>query len=176
MRLQYVRGRWGDAGVTKVMERLAPEEARAVLAATPIGFYPLALNAKLDETICQALAGGRDETYEELGAYSAHAFAQEIYHSFYQEREPRRFIETTTHLYKHYYRNAGRRRNEFPSDREALMVVEDCSEAYRANCLSNVGFMKASLELLGARGVAIREIACVALGAADCRSLLSWKP
>ncbi|MFN7976201.1 MAG: heme NO-binding domain-containing protein [Acidobacteriota bacterium] len=111
MRSQYVRGRWGEDGLRAVLARLSPDEAAVVASATAVGFYPLALNAKLDDAICGQLAGGREEIWYELGAYSAHAFAQEIYHSFYQEREPRRFIETTTHLYKHYYRNAGRRRD-----------------------------------------------------------------
>lgn len=179
LRTQFVRERWGEAGLTRVLETLSPADADTVTKALPILWYPLSLNAHLDQTVCHVLANGNERIYEEMGAYSADAFAQQIYNSYFEQTTPQAFLDLTVELYKNYYRNAGRRRNEVLGPGRCDMLIEGCREAYRPNCQSNVGFIRRSLALLGAKNVRCEEVACALDDRArggTCRARATWSP
>jgi len=56
------------------------------------------------------------------------------------------------------------------------VIVEGSGETYRSNCLSNIGFVRRALSIVGAKGVEVKEIGCVALGAVECRWRVRWTP
>ena len=160
LRTQFVRERWGEAALEKVLATLSPQDADSVMKSLPVLWYPLSLNAHLDQTICHVLGNGNERIYEEMGAYSADAFARQIYSTYFEETKPQQFLDLTVELYKNYYKNAGQRRNVVSAPGRCDMYIEGCREAYRPNCASNVGFIRRSLVLLGARGVRCDEVSC----------------
>ena len=177
LRMDFVQNRWGAEGVEAVLRALPAEESETVRSTLPSFWYPLALNAKLDETICHVLAEDDPEVFLDLGEYSAAQLAERIYVSYFDERKPERFLELTRELYRNYYRNGGRRRNEFPRPGQAELFVEGSPEAYRSNCMSNVGFIRRSLVLLGVKNVDCFEVACASRGeGANCHARVLWTP
>lgn len=179
LRLQFVRDRWGDRGIEAVLAKLDPQDASAVRTALPIGWYPLSLNALLDQTICHVLAGSNERVYEEMGAYSADAFAERIYDTYFEERSPERFLAVTRELYKNYYRNCGTRRNVVIAPGTVDLYVEGSPEVYVPNCRSNTGFIRRCLELLEVDGAACEELECgaaTARGRGDCHARVTWNP
>ena len=77
--------------------------------ALPIGFYPLALNALVDEIVCHELADADEFIYEEMGAYSADCFSREVYSSYFDQETAAGFLQQSCDLYHRYYQNAGKR-------------------------------------------------------------------
>lgn len=174
LRLRFVRERWGEEAVERVLAAMAPDDAAVVRGALPIGWYPLALNARLDEAISRTMTDGGETVYRELGSHAAVELAREIYSAYVADATPREFLEASTKMYRLHYRNAGSKRDEFPGPGVAEVTFEGGAETYRSNCVSKGGFLTKGVEVSGGREVSCEEVGCALRGDPACVFRLRW--
>ncbi len=176
-RLDFVEERWGASAVSLVLSKLSEEDAQTVTQALPISFYPLELNALLDETICHELAESDESIYEEMGAYSADCFAREVYSSYFEQSTATGFLQQSCDLYKRYYQDAGNRFLKVVGPGKAEIWRTECPATFVPDCLANIGFTRRGLQLAGCREAACREVVCAARQPSDhCLVVVTWRP
>ncbi len=174
-RLEFVRGRAGEAGLESVMSRLSREDQEVLRGwILPTTWYPLDLNLRLDDAIAAVLsAGDRDRVFVEMGRASADSNLGGPQRPYLREGDPHYLLRATAGIFLAYYQ-AGRRTYERTGDTSAVLRTYEAENVTRTDCLTVVGWHQRAIELCGGKAVRVTETLCRTRGAPHCEYRCEW--
>ena len=172
-RLAFVEENFGKEGVNRVLATLPEPDRKTLASILTVKWYPLDLGTRLDEAIVNALADGKPDFFERLGAASAEKNLTGVHRSFLSVGDPHAFLTRTPAIYSMYYEK-GRREYKKTGDRSATLTTYDAETFSAPDCLTIVGWHRRALEMCGAKNARVVEVECRATGGSVCRYQLSW--
>lgn len=158
-RLAFVEHTYGRGAIDKVIPQLRGETKMLVsepLRIKASGWYGFSVQIELDRTICKVLAKGDKGIYRTMGAFSAEYHDKLV--SVRQNTDPWRLLNLITITCERFFR-PGRSEVIKVSNTEAKILIHDFLST-KENCEGNMGFLKHSLEMSGAKDVEITEPQC----------------
>jgi len=174
-RLAFVRERFGDGALEKVLASL-PEEDQSILRelVSNVGWYPFDTGNRLDKAIADCLAGGDMKVFEQIGASSARQNLSTVHKLLLRPGNPHAFMANTPTIYRLYY-DKGRRDYEQTGPNSGVMTTYEAETYSTADCATVIGWFKEALTMCGASDVKIDEPVCRATGGEFCRYNISWR-
>ena len=173
-RPRYVRERWGEDGVKRVIERLAPE-IRAVLASEilPFAWYPFDQLAEVDRSIVEGPMGGDLSAMKDFGATIARYDLSTIYKVLFKLGTPAFVVRRVNVAYSTYIRG-GTMRGETPNAGEGTVTLVDGAFPKYFCRYGVAGWMTAAVELSGGKHARFDEVECIHDGAPTCKWRGRW--
>ncbi len=172
-RLAFVQDLAQEAGVARVLGRLAPAQQAELKGLLATKWYPFTLGRDLDEAIVAELGRGQSSFFEKLGVASAEKNLTGVHKEFLVAGNPHAFLERTPMIYSFYY-DKGRREYQKVGPSEAVLTTHDAETFSVPDCATVVGWHRRALEMCGARSPRVVEEECRARGGHVCRYRLSW--
>lgn len=172
-RLAFVKGRFGDDAVRRVLATLPAADQAKLASILTIGWYPFDLGRSLDEAIVAVCGNGDLALFRELGASSAARNLSSLQKSFLTPGDPHAFLGKARVIYALYY-ETGRREYERTGERSGVLTTYEANTFSVPDCQTVIGWYEKALEMCGATGVRIVEEECRATGGATCRYAVSW--
>lgn len=173
-RLAFVRERFGDSAVEKVLA-LLPEGDRATLRGLILisSWYPLELAIRLDEAIGAAFGERSEQALRDLGRRSADDNLTKFQGSFIQGKTPGAFLALAPAVYRMYYETGGREyQPRTPTSGE--LITTGAEGVTAGDCLTVMGWYERALEMTGAKHPRLTHPECVARGGKVCRYAVTW--
>jgi len=171
-RLAFVREHKGEEGVRNVLARL-PEADRAACANILTGgWYPFALNEKLDTAVAAEMGMG-DNVFLLMGEKSAVQNLSGPHRAMLSVGDPHALLRRTPQIYQMYY-DVGRRTYDAAGEKKAVLRTYDAPTFSRQDCLTVAGWHRKAIEMCGGTRVRITETQCRAKGAAHCEYVCEW--
>ena len=171
--VRYVRERFGDEALARVLERLPAEESRVlgggILASA---WYPMPLFLDFMQEVERQLAAQEPQVIRRMGRASAEYGITGVYKIFFKLGSPEFIIGRAARVFGSYY------------DTGEIVVVE--SRAGRAVldlggfagapqfCERILGWMEKTVEMAGAKKLRSDHPHCVHRGDASCRFVGDW--
>jgi len=175
--MKFLKERYGEEAVTKVLNSLSPEERRLVPAIfLDASWYPydaLHVLRKLTKPLVVRTDG---DVTAEIGRYMAqHAFTG-VYKPLLT-RDPLKQVQKFTSIGEFFFKEARKLETEITGPASCLVRYryQAGAKPTRAICQSLTGFWSRSIELSGASNVKASHPRCFAAGADCCEFLFEWK-
>lgn len=174
-RLAFIERKFGRERVPEVLA-LMEEEPRKVLSGVfaPSSWYPLAYQVRLSEAIDKVCGKGDLQLCWDIGRFTAEFELSTIHQIFLKLGTPHQLLKMGGMMWGRYY-NSGKLEVAATGKNEAAGFVRDFNPISRAFCMDFAGWMERTLELTGARKVAIRHTACRLEHAPACKYEGSWE-
>lgn len=154
-RIEFIKQRFGEDTWQKVLSHLS-EEDQNVLTGNIIvlSFYPLVLNARLDEAIAKATDPDNPiRVYRTLGRASADANLTSVHKTFIMGDNPHRVLKRYPSVRKIYYSD-GSGHYEKIGEKEGYLQLKDSSFTLEDD-ESTAGYFERGIELMGGRNVKV---------------------
>ena len=171
-RLQFVRDRSGETGVQRVLGRLAPEDREACSHILTGGWYPFALNERLDAAIAAEMGMG-EKVFLLLGEKSAEQNLGGAHRAMLSPGDPHGLLRRTPQIYQMYY-DTGRRTYEFAGPKKAILRTYDAPTFSKSDCLTIVGWHRKAIEMCDGKAANVIETKCRAAGDEHCEYVCEW--
>ncbi|MGZ3461254.1 MAG: TIGR02265 family protein [Archangium sp.] len=174
-RLKLLTKQGGAGRLQQVLQRLPPEDRKVLEGLImPIGWYPLALNLRLDAAIADVLSpGDRNKAFVDMGRASAEDNLNGPHHVFIRKGDPHFLLSHASEIYRLYYA-VGSRSYEKTGARSAVLRTVGAESVTEADCLTIIGWHQRAIELSGGLHVRIEHPKCRARGSALCEYLCAW--
>lgn len=157
-----------------VLDKLTVDDRRMVDNALPVGKYSLALKARLDAAIAQALTPTNpDETYKELGRWSAAVNFEHYHSSFIRQGDLHGFLAKVPQLRRLYY-DDGDATYTKRGEHEGVIEMRGAASVEWADCQGTAGYWERALALSGAKDPEVVHSKCVAHGDSLCEYTIHW--
>lgn len=166
----------GMGRLQQVLQRLPPAD-REILEGVimPIGWYPLALNIRLDAAIAHVLSPrDRDKAFVEMGRASAEEKLNGPHHVFIRKGDPHFLLSHAPEIYRLYYA-VGARSYEKTGPHSAVLRTVGAESVTEADCLTIIGWYERAIEMSGGREVRIIHTKCRARGSGHCEYHCAWE-
>ncbi len=174
-RLALVRRRVGDPGLKRVLDRLPASDFRLLTGVVmPVGWYPFAVNDRLDRAIADELGGG-PSLFRMLGAESADDNLAETHRIYIKSHDPHGLLKHTAQIYGLYYRT-GYRTYEWVSPTRAVLRTFESRSFSAPDCLTVIGWHERAIEMCGGAGARVEERQCRARDGKVCEYFCEWRP
>lgn len=171
-RLAFVREHRGEDGVRNVLARL-PESDRATCAHLLTGgWYPFALNERLDQAVAAEMGMG-ENVFLLMGEKSAVQNLGGPHKAMLSIGDPHGLLKRTPQIYSMYY-DVGRRAYEQTGEKKAILRTYDAQTFSRQDCLTVIGWHRKAIEMCGGANVKVSETQCRAKGAPHCEYVCEW--
>ncbi len=169
----FVEGRWGKPGWDALMERVRPHERQEIEAIVPVGWYSLALWARLIRELDELHGSGDLGLVVQLGRFEAERDITTIYRVMFRLMNPANVIVKTTEYWSKFH-DTGHWEMKRVSDKELEGTLHDWGVVDHALCRELVGYLSRALELVGASGVIFEHPECRARGQTRCYFRARW--
>ncbi|HVH47177.1 MAG TPA: V4R domain-containing protein [Labilithrix sp.] len=164
----FVLERFGEEGWAAVLATMSPADREDLRAVIPMGWYSLALYARLIRSIEAVYGGGRDmPLLFDLGRYEAEHDLRTIHRVLLRFANPAYVIEKTGELWRRFHDTGTWEVKRQPDGLTG--VLSDWGYVDEALCVELVGYMGRCLELVGAKNVVMEHPRCRARGDKECR-------
>ena len=171
-RLSFVREERGEEGVQRVLARLSESDRAACSPILTGGWYPFALNQRLDEAIAAEMGMGED-VFLVIGEKSALHNLNGAHKAMLSVGDPHGLLKRTPQIYQMYY-DTGRRTYERVADNKAVLRTYDAPTYSQHDCLTVAGWHRKAIEMCGAKNARVDETKCRAKGAEFCEYVCEW--
>ncbi len=175
-RLEFARAHGGDERLQRVLEAL-DEKERSIWTSVDINaWYDVRQIEPFERELARQLGLDEETAYIRMGEVSAErAFHPERGHyRRFLGQPPEVFLKLAAKWQNEYY-NTGLT-EYYPTGVTACMIrTRYIPYTTRSNCLSNLGFFRRSIEILGGQKVKAEERRCVAHGDEWCEFHFSWQ-
>src|SRR6185503_1738635 len=173
-RLRFVRERYGEAGVQRLLAALPPGyrdmiEARVL----PQAWVPYDLFIEVLVQADQQFGHGDLALCFEMGQYAAEVNLPTIYRVFYRFGSPAFVLSKAARLWSVHY-DSGALVPHDEGNGVFRICIERFEQPHRAHCLSVLGWAVKSIELSGGRVQRAEEARCRTRGDAACDLALTW--
>jgi hypothetical protein len=174
-RTRFVRERFGDAGLARLLDVLEPDHRarieRGLLAHDWVPFdLFVAVNVEADR-----LFGKGDLALAlEMGRYAAEVNLPTLYKIFYRFGSPLYIFQKAARLWEVHY-DSGKLIPVAEGQKAARMRILDFAHPHRSHCLSVLGWATRSIELSGATVEEAEEIKCRTRGDSHCEMFVRWR-
>lgn len=126
----------------------------------------------IDRLIAKLVSAPEDETFLELGRYSAILNLKGVYKTFISS-EPHRFFERMTVLHRQF-ESFGVSAYERTGEKSGQICIAESPVYSPVHCLSGQGYYEGSLRLMHGDAVSVRESRCRCRGDETCLFWLAW--
>jgi hypothetical protein len=158
-RMDFIQQRYGDEGLRKLLPHLSgkakevfsnPKSIRAT------SWYDFALQTELDRAICKYLEDGDKGIYLKMGEWSADF--QESQSPLSEFKGPWKFLQMHSVIFARFF-NPGKMELVQIGPSEVHMRLHQF-RSNKENCDTNIGFLRRSLEIIGAKHIMVEETMC----------------
>lgn len=173
-RREYVEENFGAGAWDRVLKAL-PDPDREALQGVIFAaqWYPFAIGERVDRAIVEALGGGKNAVFEELGRKSAQRSLSKEYQSFLSPGKPQSLMRMAPVIHRRFY-DSGRCEYEETGPNSGVMTIYESATYSLPDCLTAIGFIKQGLKMCGANDVQGLETECRARGGKVCRYRFEW--
>jgi hypothetical protein len=174
-RPRYVRERWGEAALEDIASRVGPER-RHLLYDELLSFrwYPMVDMVALDRAIIDGPMGGDASQMKAFGSEIARYDLPTVYRMLFRFGTPSFVVKRMNIAYATYIAG-GSISIATPGPGEAELTLRDAVLPAFLCTHGISGWITAALELSGAAGVEVDEVACQHAGDPYCRWHARWR-
>jgi hypothetical protein len=171
----FVQDRFGADGWAALLASF-PDADRAVLeGVVPVGWYDLALYARLIGAVDRRFGNGDLRLVRELGRFEAEKDLTTIHQFFLRLMNPSIVIEQTSKYWRRFH-DTGEWETERIEDRGAVARLSGWAVVDAALCEELGAYLTRLLELCGCREVVMEHRTCRVRGDAVCELRARWRP
>ncbi|HWW61434.1 MAG TPA: DUF2378 family protein [Thermoanaerobaculia bacterium] len=171
-RFAFVRDQIGEDGLQRVLARLSEADRAECARIHTGGWYPFALNERIDSAIAAEVGLG-DDIFLLMGEKSAIQNLTGAHRAMVSDGDPHGLLRRTPQIYQMYY-DAGRRTYEKTGERSAVLRTYDAPTFSLHDCLTVVGWHRKAIAMCGGRKASVVETKCRARGGELCEYVCSW--
>jgi hypothetical protein len=165
--------RYGEAGWAGVLAELLPEERRELESVVPVGWYSLALYARLIRALDKVHGASDLALVVQLGRYEAERDLTTIHRMLLRLANPAFMLDKTAEYWRRFH-DTGEWTVERETKNRVRAHLDHWGVADAAMCRELGGYLVRVWELLGARHARVDHIACRARGDARCTFIGRW--
>ncbi|HET9314835.1 MAG TPA: TIGR02265 family protein, partial [Vicinamibacteria bacterium] len=162
----------GEPAVASVLARLPPSDQQELGRVLPASWYPFEMQERLDDAIAAHMGIG-EKIFRLLGEQSARDNLASTHRAFVDAHDPHGLLQHAASIHEAYY-DTGRREYERVGPNVAVLRTFDCLSTSRAECLSNMGWHQAAIEICGGQRARVSDPFCRARGDGHCEYLCEW--
>lgn len=170
----FVFDHFGDRGWGDVLERLTMADREAIESIVAVGWYDLALYARLIRAIDTAHGTGDLKLVGQLGRYEAEKDLKVVHRLFFRLANPAYVVEKAGEYWRRFHDTG-----TWTITRESPTVVHgtlaDWGVVDAALCAELVAYMTRIVELVGAKDPTIDHRVCRARGDSTCFFRMRWR-
>jgi len=174
-RVDYLRARFGEEGLARVMEALRPEHRSHLRDDIIISsWYPFSLSEDIMACAEQILGKDDGSLCREVGVASCRYGFETVYKEFGTASDPGRAIATFSGvLWKNYW-DTGHLEARSSEPGHTEIEICDFSVPHPTLCHVLLGFFETAMKIWGASHVLVAHPTCHGKGAPTCVFTLSW--
>jgi hypothetical protein len=169
----FVTERFGAGGWAWTMGHLLGPDRASIEAVVPMGWYPLALYARLLRAVDDVHGAGDLALLVPLGRFEADRDLTTLHRMFLRMGDPCDAMERMGESWPRFH-DSGSWTVERMEDRHVRAELVDWGYVDYALCRELVGYLARTLELVGADGVRIEHTRCRGLGGGECTFDARW--
>jgi hypothetical protein len=170
----FVTERFGAAAWNEVLRHLDDTDRETLEAVVSVGWYDLALYARMIRIVDDKLGDGDLKLVHALGRFEAERDLTTIHQWFLRLIRPSIAIEQTGKYWRRFH-DTGEWFIQRRGDREVLGTLIGWGVVDTALCRELVAYLARTLELLGGQDVAMDHPRCRARGDDACEFRLRWR-
>lgn len=171
--LRYVKERFGQAAVARILERLAPSDREPLEQVLASSWYPMDAFLHFMQEAQRQLGAQEPDVVRNMGRASCDYGMTTVYKVFFKLGSPEFVISRAAGVFSSYYDEGGIRIVESGRGRAAVELTGFEGGAPQF-CERLHGWMQRILELAGAKNVRTVHSLCVHRRDAACRFEGSW--
>ena len=168
----FVTERFGAQAWDAVLERLAPEDRDELSLVVSVGWYSLALYARLIRALDEVHGYGDLSLVVQLGRYEAEHDLATWHRIFLRFANPAFMVEKTGEYWKRFHDTGEWKIAREPNGVAGVLEGWGCVD--HALCRELVGYMSRLLELVGTKNVIFEHPTCRARNDAQCLFRARW--
>jgi len=173
-RKQFVRERFGDEALDRILASMPAEDQRILRGVVvPVGWYPSTAFLHFDEAIIATIGGESEKAFRELGRQSADHNLGKYQTAYVRGKTPQSFLAQAGRVYKTYY-GVGSREYVPTGEKSGELVTRGAEDVTAGDCLTVMGWHERALEMVGAKEPRVEHPECRALGGEVCRYTVTW--
>jgi predicted hydrocarbon binding protein len=165
--------RYALDGWVSVLAQLMPEDRRELDEMVPVGWYSLALYARLIRALDQVHGAEDLALVVQLGRFEAERDLTTIQRAFLRMANPAFLLEKSAEYWRRFHDTG-----QWVIEREGAARVRAYLDGWgvvdSALCRELVGYVSRAFELVGAKNVRMDHTQCRSLGSERCLFLGSW--
>ena len=179
-RLDYVARHFGQAGLKRVVDALAPNHADLLRGGVLVSdWYPLSLNEDLLACAERLLGKSDGSLCEQIGRASGQKGLSTVHGAFAARVDPKeigpKMVRSTGTLWRvHYDKGSFTTTTIDDYTIESLLEGIDVKQPWICHVLT--GYVAAHIEVLGGKHVSVRHVLCRSRGDRECKWLARWEP
>lgn len=170
---EFTTVRWGPQGWDAVLGELRPAERAELASVLLIGWYPLALYARLLHALDEVHGTGDGALLVQCGRWQAEKDVTTLYRIVFRLMNPGTVIVKTTD-YWHKFHDTGTWRMGRTGEKSLEGTLEGWGVVDAALCRELVGYLGRVLELVGAKSPNVEHPECRARGQSRCHFTARW--
>ncbi len=169
----FATERFGADGWNGVLEKLTPADRDELQGMVPIGWYSLALYARVIRALDEVHGYGDLALVVQLGRFEVERDLTTIHRVFLRLANPAYTIEKFGEYWRRFH-DSGRWELTRESDSHITGFLDEWGYVDHALCRELVGYMGRCLELVGAKNVIMEHPACRGRGEPRCFFRARW--
>jgi len=170
----YADRRFGDAGWSKVLAQLDAADRATVSATVAVGWYDLALYARLLRAFERAHGDGRFQLIAESGTYQAERDLNVVFRILLRLGTPAYVVDKTAEYWSRFH-TSGTWKIERRTPNCVYGWLADWGVVDAVLCAELAAYIKRLIELVGGKDVAVAHPECRVKGHRACLYTLTWK-
>ena len=164
----------GPAIWESVRSRLPEGDREAISEIIVDNWYPLGLLYRLDLAIAEQLGDDYEETFNQLGEFSAITSLSGPYNSLLNPNI-HSFLSQSALIHR-AYQDFGTAAYEPLSDTSGLLTIRYETAPPLSFCISGTAYFRHAIELCGAQTASTTHTRCCGRGDSVCEFYVTWKP
>jgi hypothetical protein len=170
----FARERFGERGYAEVLSSLSDEDREALASVISVGWYDLALYARLIRALDRVRGKDDLSLLSDLGRYEAEHDFTTIHRVFLRFANPDYVVEKAFELWRRFH-DTGTWIIVRESERRMLGTLEEWGVVDEALCKELTAYLQRLLELTGAKDVRVQHATCRAIGSGSCVFIGTWR-
>jgi hypothetical protein len=172
--LRYVRERFGEEALARVLDALPGEDRKRLSAVLASSWYPMEAFLLFMREAQRQLGAEQPDLVRSMGRASCDYGVTGVYKIFFKVGSPEFIIGRSARVFSSYY-DSGELRVVDSRDGRAVVEVAGLEGGSPEFCERIYGWMQRTLELAGAKGLRSAHSLCVHRGDAVCRFEGDWE-
>jgi predicted hydrocarbon binding protein len=169
----FVEERYGSGSWNKVLGELVAADRRELEGIVPVGWYSLALYARLIRAVDQVFGYGDLSLVVQIGRFEAERDLTTIHRIFLRLASPAFMLEKQADYWRRFH-DTGQWVVQRDAERRVTAYLDDWGYVDPALCREVVGYVTRSFELIGAKNVRMEHSQCRGRGDPRCVFLGRW--
>ncbi len=174
-RIKWTQLNQGESGLQRLAGEVSDNLADLLdQGAVMSQWYPFELFIELNQAIDRTFGKGDLALVRQLGRHGADANLTTIYRLFFKVGTVKWIMARAARLWHMHY-DSGRMIVYQAPGKEVTLQIKDFVEPHEIHCMAVQGWAERSVELSGARDVALDELSCRAKGGDTCKFRIRWR-